>query len=150
MINKVILKGNVGKDPHVSLDQKGRQIATFSLATSTTWKDANGEWHQHVDWHQIVVFRESTARWIKDALKKGDAVYVEGKLTYHQKTDKFNQLRLIPNIVIAGFNGKVEQLRSKGPPPHSWIEDIGEQEHSHEADFENTSSPKLAKAIGGA
>lgn len=115
MINKVILKGNIGKNPHIALDQNSREIATFSLATNTTWKDASGEWQNHVDWHQIVVFRDSTVRWIKDVLKKGDTVYIEGKLASHRWTDKYNQVRTDSAVIIAGNEGKVEHLRSKNP-----------------------------------
>lgn len=117
MINKVILKGNIGKNPHIALDQRGREIASFSLATNTKWKDGSGEWHQHVDWHQIVIFRDSTVRWIKDVLKKGDTVYVEGKLTYQEYIDKNNVSHKKPSIIISGSEGRVEYIRSKNPPP---------------------------------
>lgn len=112
MLNKVILKGNVGHAPEIKLTQQGRQIATFSLATSFSWKDSDGEWQTHVDWHRIIVFRESTVKWIKDVLKKGDTVYVEGKLSYHPRTNKYNQKYFTPYIIIEGWQGQVVHLRS--------------------------------------
>jgi single-strand DNA-binding protein len=113
MLNKVILQGNIGRAPEIWTTQDGREIATFSLATNSSWKDSDGEWQTCTDWHKITVFRESTVRWIKDVLKKGDAVYVEGKLTYQHKTDKTHRARIIPHIVIFGYEGKVEHLRSR-------------------------------------
>lgn len=113
-MNKIILKGNIGHAPRISLTQDGREIATFSLATSSSWKDETGEWQTHTDWHRIIVFRESTVGWIKDLLQKGDTIYVEGKLTYRQKKDKYNHSRLMPYIVISGSGGKLEHIRKPG------------------------------------
>jgi single-strand DNA-binding protein len=112
MLNRVVLKGNIGRAPEIWMTQDGREIATFSLATSSSWKDSDGEWQTCTDWHKITVFRESTVRWIRDVLKSGDTVYVEGKLTYQHKTDKAHRTRIIPHIVIFGYEGKVEHLRS--------------------------------------
>lgn len=110
MRNKVILKGNVGRSPRVLLTQEGKEIVSFSLATKATWKDESGEWQSTTDWHQITVFRESTVRWVKDLLKRGDPVSVEGKLTYQHWTDKFNQSRFTPHVVITKKEGKVEHF----------------------------------------
>lgn len=112
MLNKVILTGNVGRSPEIKVTQDGRTIAVFSLATSSSWKDATGEWQTHTEWHRIIVFRDSTVRWIKDVLKKGDTVYVEGKLTYHQGTDRYGHTRIISHVVIAGQQGCVRYLSS--------------------------------------
>lgn len=140
MINKVILKGNIGKKPHIALDQRGREIASFSLATNTKWKDGSGEWHQHVDWHQIVIFRDSTVRWIKDVLKKGDTVYIEGKLSSHNWTDKYNQPRTDSAVIIAGSEGKVEYLRSKDPTSSQ-----NNEFQEHPSDEVNENSPSSLK-----
>jgi single-strand DNA-binding protein len=114
-MNKIFLKGNAGHAPRISLTQDGREIATFSLATSSSWKDETGEWQTHTDWHRIIVFRKSTVGWIKDLLQKGDTLYVEGKLTYRQKKDKYNHSRLMPYIVISDSGGKIEHIRSRKP-----------------------------------
>jgi len=112
MLNKVILKGNIGREPKIWLTIDGREIATFSLATSSSWKDSDGEWQKCTDWHKVTVFRESTVKWIKDILKKGDTVYVEGKLTYQHWTDKFGQKRITPYVVITDREGCIEEVRS--------------------------------------
>lgn len=124
-MNKVILKGNVGRNPRIALTQDGRELMIFCLATHSTWKDPQGEWQTHTDWHRICVYRASSVRWLKDLLKQGDMVYVEGKLTYHQKLDASNQRLYIPYISIAGFEGRVEHIR------HSRSQNItGPQEQS--------------------
>lgn len=121
MLNRVFLKGNLGRAPEVGLTQDGRVVAKFFLATNTPWKACarpreNGEHEEPgescTEWHQIRVFRESTVRWIKDKLKKGDTVYVEGKLSYHHWTDTYGKLRLTAYIVISNWDGRVEYLRS--------------------------------------
>lgn len=126
MLNRVTLQGNIGRVPSIALTQDGREIASFSIATTQNWKDESGEWQSATDWHQITVFRESTIRWIKDILKRGDPVYVEGKLTYQQWTDKYGQPRRTSHVVVAGREGRVECFKpriqeqkplSKNPEP---------------------------------
>ncbi len=110
--------GNVGRSPHIFLTQEGMEVAHFSLATTVVWKACSGEnrergeWQSATDWHQITVFRESTVRWIKDLLKRGDKVYVEGKLSYQHWTDKYGRPRVTAHVVVSGQDGKVEHLRS--------------------------------------
>lgn len=116
MLNKVILTGNLGRDPHVYLTKEGKEVVTFSLATKQSWKTESGEWYSVTDWHNITVFREPTIRWIKDVLKRGHKVYVEGKLTYQHWTDKFGQKRMTPHVVITSREGRVEEIR---PAAHS-------------------------------
>jgi len=111
-MNKVTLTGNLGNDPELYLTQDGREIITFSLATNHSWKDETGEWQSATDWHQVSVFRESTIRWVKDVLKRGHKVYVEGKLTYQHWTDKFGQKRITPYVVITDREGCIEEVRS--------------------------------------
>ncbi len=112
MLNKVTLMGNVGRAPHISLTQEGKEFAKFSLATTLTWKDKEGEWQSATDWHQVAVFRASTARWIKDVLKRGDKVYVEGRLVYQLWRDKYGQSRKTTHVVISDQSGKVEHIRA--------------------------------------
>jgi len=112
MLNKVILTGNLGNDPELYLTQEEKEVVTFSLATTHSWKDEAGEWQSATDWHQVSVFRESTIRWVKDVLKRGHKVYVEGKLTYQHWTDKFGQKRITPYVVITDREGRVEEIRS--------------------------------------
>lgn len=112
MLNKIILTGNVGRNPEIKVTQQNRKIATFYLATSSSWKDEDGEWQIHTDWHHIVVLRESTVNWLQDILKKGDKIYLEGKLSYQYWTDNYNQKRSTPHVVVDGPYGRLEYLRS--------------------------------------
>ncbi len=110
MLNKVFLIGNLGRDPLMEITQNGKQIAKFSLATSSKWKNETGQWHKHTDWHHVIVFKEITAEWIKDTFKKGDRVYVEGKLIYHSWISKQGDTRRSSQIVVSGNNGQVIHL----------------------------------------
>lgn len=112
MINKVTLMGNIGREPRISLTQEGKEIATFPLATNSSWKDKEGEWQSHTEWHHILVMRPSTIQWMKDVLKKGDRVYVEGKLTYHSQKDKYNQNCTRAHILVLGVDSKVQLIFS--------------------------------------
>ena len=112
MQNKVILQGNIGHTPKFYLTQEGKEMATFSLATTQNWKDTTGEWQSVTEWHQIAVFRDSTIGWMKTILKRGDTVYVEGKLSYHHWTDRYGQKRLTPHVVISRRDGCVQRLVS--------------------------------------
>lgn len=107
MLNKVLLKGNVGRAPKAFLTQEGKEV----VATKTSWKNECGEWQTATDWHRITVFRESTIHWIKDLLKRGDSVFVEGKLAYQHWTDKYGQSRSTPHVVVSRFGGKVEHFK---------------------------------------
>ena len=135
MLNQVILEGRLGRDPDIFMTQHGRQIAKFSLATSTTWKDETGEWQTKVHWHEIVVHRDSTIRWIKDVLKQGDLVHVEGRLTYHHWEDRHNQQRRKARIIVSERYGKVErplEERATSKPLSALIEDIPEFDEASE------------------
>jgi len=96
----------------VGLTQDGREVANFSLATNTTWKDPTGEWQTCTEWHRISVFREPTVRWLKDVFQKGISLYVEGKLSYHHGIDKYGQPRLTAHIVVSNWDGRVHHLGS--------------------------------------
>ncbi len=115
MLNRVILQGNIGRNPKVCLTQEGKEIITFSLATTQNWRDETGEWQSATDWHHIVVFRESTIKWMKNVLRRGDPVYLEGKLSYHQWIDKYGQKRYTPHVVISGRDGRIKDLRFSVP-----------------------------------
>lgn len=112
MLNKIILKGNLGNNPEIQMTQDGRKIAKFSLATSSTWRDEGKEWHKHTNWHNIIVYRLSTVNWIRGVLKKGDLVYVEGKLMYKHKKDKHGNFHWTTYITVSE-QGCVEHLRSR-------------------------------------
>ncbi len=104
--------GNIGRNPEYAKTQTDKEAARFFLATSKSWKDKDGEWNTHTDWHRISVFKESTVRWMKDIVKQGTTVYIEGKLSYHCWTDKFGQARATPHIMVTNRDGKIEFIRS--------------------------------------
>lgn len=131
MLNRIILRGYLGRNPEIKTMQNGKQMATFFLATTFSWKNEESEWQSHTDWHRVSVFRESSIGWIKDIMKKGDMVYLEGRLSYHAWTDKYQQKRFTPHIIIEDFHGRVEHLRSRKPSsPKETSESLEDQQNS--------------------
>ena len=110
MLNLILLAGNLGAHPEFKVLPGGQKMTRFSLATSTRWKDGAGEWQEHTEWHRVVVYRESTVHWVKERLRKGDKVWVEGKLTYRRIQDTDGRCYRIPYIVISGPYGQVKPL----------------------------------------
>lgn len=116
MLNTVILIGNLGRDPEIKMTQDNRQIAHLSLATSSSWIDEKGEWCTRTCWHKIVVFRESIIRCIiKNKLKKGSRVYVEGSLTYNAWKDRWGCRHRTSAILVSDQYGRVGDLSPKKP-----------------------------------
>lgn len=98
-VNKVILIGNLGKDPELRYIQNGDAVASFSLATTDQWKDANGEKKEHTEWHRCVAWRR-LAEVIGEYAKKGTQMYIEGKLQTRKWQDKDGQDRYATEIVV--------------------------------------------------
>ncbi|HPF23878.1 MAG: single-stranded DNA-binding protein [Hyphomonas sp.] len=114
-VNKVILVGNVGQDPEVRQFQNGGQVASFSLATSETWKDkSTGERKERTEWHRIAVFNEGLVRVVQNYVKKGSKLYIEGQLETRKWQDKDGQDRYTTEIVLRGFNSVLTMLDSRG------------------------------------
>jgi single-strand DNA-binding protein len=97
-VNKVIIIGNLGKDPETRYMTDGNQVAQFSLATTEKWKDKNGEVQARTDWHRIVMYRK-LAEIAAQYLKKGSSVYIEGRLSTKEYTDKEGVKRYITEII---------------------------------------------------
>lgn len=113
-VNKVILVGNVGKDPEVRNTQGGGKIVNLSLATSETWNDrASGERKEKTEWHRIVIFNDRTADVAEKYVKKGSKIYVEGALQTRKWTDQSGAERYSTEVVIGKFNGVLTLLDSK-------------------------------------
>ena len=113
-INKVILVGNVGQDPEVRSTQDGREIANFSLATSESWKDKNsGEKKEKTEWHRVVVFSSGLAGIVKNYVKKGTKLYIEGSLQTRKWTDKDGVEKYTTEIVLQNFNSTLQILDSR-------------------------------------
>ena len=98
MVNKVILIGNLGKDPEFRTLESGASRANFSLATNESYKDKSGQWQKLTEWHDIVAWRNQADQ--AKNLKKGMQVYIEGKLTHRKWTDKENKDHYITEIQV--------------------------------------------------
>jgi single-strand DNA-binding protein len=114
-VNKVILVGNLGKDPRVSRTNSGDQVVNFSLATSETWRDkTSGERKERTEWHNIVVFNENIGRVVEQYCKKGTKVYVEGQLQTRKWTDQSGAEKYTTEVVLQRFRGELVLLDSRG------------------------------------
>ena len=116
-VNKVILVGNLGKDPEARNAQDGTKIVNITLATSETWNDrASGERKERTEWHRVVIFNDRVADVAERYLKKGAKIYVEGALQTRKWTDKDGKERYTTEVVIGRFNGNLTMLsgRSEG------------------------------------
>ncbi|GAN79811.1 single-stranded DNA-binding protein [Acidocella aminolytica] len=112
-VNKVILVGNLGKDPEVRNTQGGGKIVNLSVATSESWKDKNsGERKTLTEWHRVVVFNDSLADVAEKYLEKGVKIYVEGKLQTRKWTDQSGQDRYSTEVIIPRFGGVLTILQS--------------------------------------
>lgn len=120
MVNKVILVGNLGRDPEMHTTQAGKRIANLRVATSERWRDKNtGERKERTEWSQVVVFNENLAGVAEKYLRKGSKVYVEGQLQTRKWEDKNGVERWTTEVVLQGFNAQLElldKLDSNRPP----------------------------------
>ena len=113
-VNKVILIGNLGKDPEVRTLQNGGKVANLSLATSESWRDkASGERKEKTEWHRVVIFG-NLADIAEKYLKKGSKVYVSGSLQTRKWTDKDGAEKYSTEVVLQGFGGELTMLDGKG------------------------------------
>jgi len=114
-VNKVILIGNLGRDPEVRSTQSGGKVVNLNLATSENWKDKNtGDRQERTEWHRVVIFNERLGEVAERYLKKGSKVYVEGQLQTRKWTDKEGQERYTTEVVVGRFKGELTLLDSRG------------------------------------
>tara|TARA_B100000579_G_scaffold283294_1_gene234628 strand:- start:914 stop:1393 length:480 start_codon:yes stop_codon:yes gene_type:complete len=114
-INKVILVGNLGRDPDVRAMQNGDKVVQLSIATSDRWKDKNtGEQRERTEWHRVVIFNEPVGKIAEQYLKKGSTVYIEGQLQTRKWTDQQSgQEKYTTEIVLQRFKGELTLLGSR-------------------------------------
>ena len=113
-VNKVILVGNLGSDPEIRHTQDGRPIATFSIATSESWRDkSTGERREKTEWHRIVIFSEGLCRVVEQYVKKGSKLYIEGALQTRKWTDQSGVEKYTTEIVLQGFGSTLVMLDSR-------------------------------------
>jgi single-strand DNA-binding protein len=114
-INKVILVGNLGKDPEIRRTQDGRPIANLRVATTESWRDKNsGERRERTEWHNVVIFSEGLCRVVEQFLKKGSKVYLEGQLQTRKWQGQDGQDRYTTEVVLQNFNGQLVLLDRPG------------------------------------
>jgi single-strand DNA-binding protein len=114
-VNKVILIGNLGRDPEVRRMGSGDPVVNMRLATSETWRDkASGERKERTEWHSVVIFNENLAKIAEQYLKKGSTVYIEGQLQTRKYTDKDGVERYSTEVVLQRFRGELTLLGGRG------------------------------------
>lgn len=137
-VNKVILVGNLGKDPEIRTLNSGSQVANLSVATSESWRDRNsGERREKTGWHRIVCFNENLNGIIEQYLRKGSKVYIEGQLQTRKWTDQSGVERSATEVVLQGFGAKLVLLGDRGGS------------RSREDDDGGRSSPASRSSSGG-
>jgi len=110
-VNKVILVGNLGRDPEVKSMQDGRSMVNMSIATSDTWRDRqSGERKERTEWHRVVIFNEKLAEVAQKFVRKGSKIYIEGQLSTRKWTDQSGQERYTTEVVIPRFGGALTML----------------------------------------
>ena len=113
-INKVILIGRLGNDPEVRSMNNGGEVVSFSLATSESWKDRDGNRQEKSEWHNIVIFNEGIGKIAKQYLRKGSQCYLEGQLQTRKWTDQSGNDKYTTEVVLQKFRGELTLLDSKG------------------------------------
>jgi single-strand DNA-binding protein len=127
-VNKVILVGNVGKDPEVRHTQDGKAIVNLSIATSETWRDkASGERKEKTEWHRVVIFNEGLAKVAEAYVKKGSKLYIEGQLQTRKWTDKDGVEKYSTEVVLQNYKGELTMLGDKGERQEQTAGDIAKE-----------------------
>ena len=137
-VNKVILVGNLGKDPESASFANGGQVVKFTLATSESWRDkTTGERKEKTEWHNIVIYNENIGKIATQYLKKGSTVYLEGAIQSRKYQDNSGNDRYITEIVLQRFRGELTLLGGRGD---------GARESVPDADYDR---PRAARDTGG-
>ena len=138
-VNKVILVGNLGRDPEVRHTQDGSKIVQLSVATSEIWKDkATGERKDRTEWHRVIVLNERLAEICEKYLRKGSKIYLEGQLQTRKWTDNSGQDRYTTEIVLQRYRGEVTMLDGRNDPSTAM------SETSFETPYASGETPSLS------
>lgn len=139
-LNKVTLIGNLGKDPEIRTTNDGKEIANLSIATTESWKDkSSGEKKDKTEWHRVVCFNEGLVRVIKNYVKKGTKLYLEGQLQTKKWIDKDNQEKYTTEVILKGYSSNLVLLGSNSKEASLEQEDngrykVGQSKQSTEPD----------------
>ncbi|MBM3516433.1 MAG: single-stranded DNA-binding protein [Alphaproteobacteria bacterium] len=129
-VNKVILIGNLGRDPEVRRMQSGDAVVNLSVATSESWRDReSGERQEKTEWHRVVIFDQNLCKVAEQFLKKGAKVYLEGQLQTRKWTDQSGQERYTTEVVLPRFRGALTMLDSRGAPREAGAAGGGEPDY---------------------
>ena len=147
-VNKVILLGNIGKDPDVKAMQSGSKLATFSIATSKRWKDKQTqEFKDKTEWHRVVVFGDGLVDIVEKYVKKGSKIYIEGELQTRKWADQQGNDRYTTEIVLQGFNSTLTLLDSKNSSSSSSEKSIENVPDNQAADASSESDSSIEDDI---
>ncbi|MBV9086814.1 MAG: single-stranded DNA-binding protein [Acidobacteria bacterium] len=133
-VNKVILIGNLGKDPEVKYTPQGTPVAKFSLATNERWKDKNGEWQDRTEWHNIVAWQR-LAEIVGEYVKKGQKIYIEGRIQTRSWDDKDGQKKYMTEIIandLVLLSGRGDGEHEGGSRPRSGSSSYDQRAPEHE------------------
>ncbi len=144
-VNKVILVGNLGRDPETRRLNSGEPVVNLRIATSESWKDkASGERKEKTEWHNVVIFNENLARVAEQYLRKGSKVYVEGQLQTRKWTDQSGQEKYTTEIVLQRYRGELTILDGRGGG------EIGDDTGGSRGEFGRSSPMEKRPAMAGA
>ena len=145
-VNKVILLGNLGRDPEVRNFPNGGKVANFSIATSETWKDRNtGERRERTEWHNISITNEALVRVAEQYLKKGSKVYVEGQLETRKWQDQTGNDRYTTEVVLRPYRGELTMLDSRNSSSDLEVSDYSQLENkAQNSDISNSNQSSYA------
>src|SRR5882757_2532027 len=125
-VNKVILVGNLGRDPEIRSTNDGTRIANLNLATSETWRDRNsGERKERTEWHRVVIFNDNIVKVAENYLRKGAKVYIEGAIQTRKFQDNSGAERYATEVVLQKFRGELTMLDGKGEGGGASEGDVG-------------------------
>ena len=147
-VNKVILIGNLGRDPEIKSMPSGSSIANLSIATSESWRDkTSGERKEKTEWHRVVVFSEGLVRIVEQYLKKGSKVYLEGSLQTRKWQDQSGQDKYSTEVVLQGFNSQLTMLdRAGGGGGEIGSDDMGSGDFGSSGPSTRERKPAMAGA----
>jgi single-strand DNA-binding protein len=148
-VNKVILIGNLGRDPEVRRTNAGDAVVNFSVATTESWRDkASGERKDRTEWHNVVIFNENLGKIAEQYCKKGSKVYLEGQLQTREYTDRDGNQRKATEVVLQRFRGELTLLDSRGSGAGGY-EESGGSSFGRTSPIQRDTDRRPATAGGG-
>lgn len=149
-VNKVILVGNLGKDPEIRNMQSGDRVANLALATSERWKDRDGNRQEKTEWHRVVIFVQPLVSLAEQYLNKGSKIYIEGQLETRKWTDQNGQEKYTTEVVLRPFKGELTMLDSRGQGASASSDGFQDNSGpSYDAGQQETSAASASASGGG-